>query len=86
MATAAALEWTEKKNTAWTDGSRLENQKWDAQWCGRKKQGTAQHHKPSKKDRQEHGSDGEENGGRRTTSYHSHQSGGREGGTWDKGF
>ena len=27
MAKAAALEWTDKRNTAWTDGSRLENQK-----------------------------------------------------------
>jgi len=25
-AKAAALEWSEKKNTVWTDGSRLENQ------------------------------------------------------------
>jgi len=39
-----------------------------------------------KKDRQEHGPDGKENGGWGTTSYHPHQSGGREGGTWYKGF
>ena len=30
--------------------------------------------------------DSKENGGWKTTSYHPHQSGGREGGTWDKGF
>jgi len=54
---------------------------WDGQWCGRKKQGTAQHHKPSNKDRQGHGPDGIESGGRRVTFYHQHQSDGRECGT-----
>jgi len=34
-----------------------------------RKQGTVQHHKLSKKDRQEHGADGKENGGWKTTSY-----------------
>jgi len=38
------------------------------------------------KDRQEHGTDGNENDGWKTTSYRPHQSGGSEGGTWDKGF
>ena len=33
MAKAAAL-WTDNKNTAWTDGSRLENKERDTQWCG----------------------------------------------------
>jgi len=56
--------------------------KWDAQWCGKKVQGTAQP-QTIQKDRQEYGPDGKENGGWKTTSY---QSGGREGGTWYKGF
>jgi len=47
MAEAAALEWTEKENTAWTDGSRLENQKVGV--AGRSR---GRHHKSSKKDHQ----------------------------------
>ena len=86
MAKAAALEWTDKRNTAWTDGSRLENQKVGCAVVWQEEVGTAQHHKRSKKRRQVHGLDGKENGGWKTTSYHPHQSGGREGGTWDKRF
>ena len=80
MAKAAALEWTGKRNTAWTDGSRLENQKVGCAVVWQEEAGddtTPQtiHQEYSK-----------ENGGWKTTFYHPHQSGGREGGTWDKGF
>ena len=83
MAKVAALEWTDKKNAAWMDGSRLENQR---VWCGRKKQGMA-YHKPSKKDHQVRGPYGKESGGRKTPApYRPRRNGGREDGIWDKGF
>jgi len=58
---------------------------WDVQWCGRKKQGTAYH--KSKKDRQMHGPDSKESGGRKTLAPYPRRNGGREDGTWDmQGF
>jgi len=86
MAKAAALEWKIRGTRPGRTDPGRRTKKWDAQWCGRKKQGTAQHRGLSKKGRQEYGPDGKENGGWKTTSYHPHQSGGREGGTWDKRF
>jgi len=68
MAKAAALEWTERRTRPGRTDLGWRIKMWGAQWCGRKKRGTAEHHKPSKKDR---GSDGKrtEDGGRHPTTH-----------------
>jgi len=60
MANAAVMEWTDKKNTAWMDGSRLENKELDA-WQEGAREGTPPH--------QEHGPYGKESGGGHPTIH-----------------
>ena len=64
-------EWAERRTRPGRTDLGWRIKKWYAQWCGRKKQGTAEHHKPSKKDRQEHGPDGKEkvDGGRHPATH-----------------